>query len=95
MIKCEVIEKFKLKDFGKLKNISRVAVDEIGTLFVGDTFECDEEMAKYLTGDNALKKVVVKVVEVKQPKIKDAVFEERQDVEKEEPKPKKTTKSKK
>ena len=95
MIKCEVIEKFNLKDFGKLKNIERVGINKEGTLFVGDTFECDEEMAKYLTGDNALKKVVVKVIEVKQPKIKDAVFEEKQDVEKEEPKPKKTTKSKK
>lgn len=94
MIKCEVIEKFKLKDFGKLKNISRVSTDEIGTLFVGDTFECDEEMAKYLTGDNVLKKVVVKVIEVKQPNIKDAVFEEKKDV-KEEPKPQKTTRSKK
>lgn len=64
MIKCEVIEKFTLKDFNKLKNIQRKSVDVIGGLFVGDTFECDEEMAKYLTGSNSQKKVVVKVLEV-------------------------------
>ena len=64
MIKCEVIEKFCLKDFDKLKNIKRKGAEVKGTLFVGDTFDCDEEMAKYLTGNNALKKVVVKVVEI-------------------------------
>lgn len=94
MIKCEVIEKFNLKDFDKLKNIKRVGRDDYGKLYVGDTFECDEEMAKYLTGDNVFKKVVVEVIEVKQPNIKDAVFEEKKNT-KEEPKTKKTTKSKK
>ena len=33
-------------------------------MFVGDTFECDEKMADYLTGGNKLNKVVVKVIEV-------------------------------
>lgn len=69
MIKCEVIERFDLKDFNKLKNIQRKAINEEGKLFVGDTFECDEEMAKYLLGDNVLKKVVVKVIEVEPKKI--------------------------
>ena len=64
MIKVEVIEKFSLKDFDKIQNIKRVAVDEKGKLFVGDTFECSEEMAKYLLGDNPLKRTVVKVIEV-------------------------------
>lgn len=64
MIKCEVIEKFDLKDFGKLKNIQRKAADIKGSLFVGDTFECDKEMADYLLGNNALNKTVVKVIEV-------------------------------
>lgn len=64
MIKCEVIEHFILKDFYKLKNLKRKKANVIGSLFVGDTFECDEEMAKYLTGSNTQKKVVVKVLEV-------------------------------
>ena len=87
MVRCEVIEKFDLKDFDKLKNIKRVARDDYGKLYVGDTFECDEDMAKYLTGSNPLNKEVVKVIEVK-AKVKEAVFE---DVEQEE-KPKKTIK---
>lgn len=65
MIKCEVIEKFDLKDFDKLKNIQRKSLDVKGSLFVGDTFECDKNMVDYLTGNNALNKVVVKVIEVK------------------------------
>ena len=64
MIKVEVIEGFTLKDFGLLKNIVRKNADKFGELFVGDVFECDEEMAKYLTGGNKLNKVVVKVIEV-------------------------------
>lgn len=65
MVKVEVIEKFTLKEFGKLKNITRgTANDKYGELYITDTFECDEEMAKYLTGNNALNKVVVKVIEV-------------------------------
>ena len=91
MIKCEVIEKFNLKDFAKLKNIKRVAKDVEGKLFVGDTFECDETMADYLTGNNVLKKAVVKVIEVakkeptKEAKIVEEIIEEQ---------PKKKTKNK-
>lgn len=68
MIKCEVIERFDLKDFSKLKNIQRKATNVEGKLFVGDTFECDEDMADYLLGNNILKKVVVKVIEVEPKK---------------------------
>lgn len=64
MIKCKVVEKFDLKDFDKLKNIKRKSTDVKGTLYVDDEFECDEKMAKYLTGDNALNKAVVKIIEV-------------------------------
>lgn len=66
MIKCETIVQFTLNDFKKLKNIVRKNKDkdEEGKLFVEDTFECDTEMAKYLTGDNENKKVVVKIIEV-------------------------------
>lgn len=64
MIKVEVIENFTLKDFDKLKNIVRFDKDKKGTLFIKDTFECDEKMARYLTGDNIFKKVVVKIIEI-------------------------------
>lgn len=69
MIRCEVIEEFTLKEFDKLENIKRVRINENGKLFVGDTFECDEEMADYLTGKNPLNKVVVNVIEVKEAKV--------------------------
>ena len=64
MIKCEVVQEFTLEKFDELKNIQRKSADVKGKLFVGDTFECDEAMAKYLQGDNVLKKTVVKVIEV-------------------------------
>lgn len=64
MIKVEVIEEFTLQKFKELKNIVRAGKEEKGRLYVKDVFECDEEMAKYLTGDNPLNKVVVKVIEV-------------------------------
>jgi len=102
MIKCETIEKFNIANFGALKNIKRAGVDKEGTLFIGDTFECDEDMAKYLTGENVFKRAFVKVIEIEPKKVKDAIFEEvkedpKEEV-KEEPKKKtikKSTKSKK
>lgn len=90
MIKVEVIEKFTLKDFNELKNIKRKSVEKEGTLYVGDTFECSEDMAKYLTGDNALKKAVVKVIEIAPQKIeKEAV-----DIKEEKPKKKNNKRAK-
>ena len=69
MIKVEVIEEFTLKRFDELKNIQRKSIEVKGRLFVGDTFECDEDMVKYLTGNNEQGKTVVKVIEV-EPEIK-------------------------
>ncbi len=70
MIRVEVIEQFTLKDYEKIKDtIKRKSIDVKGTLFVGDTFECDEDMVKYLTGNNEQGKTVVKVIEV-EPEIK-------------------------
>lgn len=65
MIKCEVIEYFTLKKFNELENIVRANENnntKDGELFVGDTFDCTEEMAKYLTGDNENKIVVVNII---------------------------------
>ena len=65
MVKVEVIESFNLERFNELKNIKRKATDTKGKLYVGDIFECTEEMAEYLTGNNVLNKEVVKIIEVK------------------------------
>ena len=94
MIKCEVIENFSLKEFDKLKIIERKGKDTRGQLNKGDIFECDEEMAKYLTGGNPLKKVVVEVIEVKEEKpiVEEKHEEVIEEAVKEKPKKKKTSK---
>ena len=76
MIKCEVVEDFRLQDFKKLKNLVRKNIDVEGKLYIGDTFECDEKMAEYLTGKNVLKKVVVKIIEVQPEKNEDYLIED-------------------
>lgn len=64
MIKCEVTEKFTLSRFEELSNIVRKNGGSRGALFVGDVFECNEEMADYLTGNNPTHRAVVKIIEV-------------------------------
>ena len=65
MIKVEVIENFTLEEYNKLKNVKKVISRKENEFGARDTFECDEKMVDYLTGNNALNKVVVKVIEVK------------------------------
>jgi hypothetical protein len=64
MVRCRVVEQFTLADFDKLSNIKRKSIEQKGKLFVGDEFECNEEMVKYLTGGNEKKKVVVRIIEI-------------------------------
>lgn len=88
MIRVEVIEQFTLKDFYKLNNIKRKSIDVKGTLFVGDTFECDEDMVKYLTGSNERGKTVVKVIEVEPEKTIEERIEDIRNMDVGEPIPK-------
>lgn len=69
MIKVEVIGRFTLEDYKKLKNVKKVTNRKENEFDVKDTFECDEKMVDYLTGNNALNKVVVKVIEIKPEKV--------------------------
>lgn len=71
MVRCEVIEKFTLGNdkrfkFEDLQEIKRKDINknDYGALYVGDEFLCNNEMALYLGGENPIKKVVVKVIEV-------------------------------
>lgn len=72
MIKCEVIKDFKLEKFDELKNIIRYreSQNQHGMLYLKDTFECTEDMAEYLSGNNKDKYVVVKIIEVIPEEIK-------------------------
>ena len=98
MVKLEALEEFTLGRFGELSNIKRVKQDEKGRLFEGDTFDCAEDLADYLTGDNHLNRAVAKVIgvipEKKEEEKKETVTKETNKVE--IPKTtKKTKKSKK
>ena len=77
MIKVEVIKEFTLRDFYKIKDsLVRKAREKEGYLYVGDVFECDEEMVKYLTGGNVYGNKFVKVIEtIPEAKIVEVVEE--------------------
>lgn len=64
MIKVKALQKFTYKDFKKIKNLVRNNKNDNleGTLYTGDTFECTDEMSKYLTGECGY--VLVKVIEI-------------------------------
>lgn len=64
MFKVEVLEEFTLGRFDELKNIQRKAREEKGKLFVGDIFECTEELADYLIKNNSLGRAFVRIIEV-------------------------------
>lgn len=97
MIKCEVTLEFTLGKndkykFEYLRNIVRKGKEERGKLFVGDIFECNKDIAEYLTGKNDKKLSVVKVLEIIPEKEK----KETNETKKEEVKPevKRTTRRK-
>ena len=69
MIRVEAIENFDLGRFDELKNIKRAKKDIKGSIFVGDTFECNQDLVEYLTGNNRLGKKVVKIIEYKPEEI--------------------------
>ena len=94
MIKCEVIENFTLEKFNQLKNVKKVVNRKDNEFGVKDVFECDKEMAEYLTGNNPLKKVVVKVVEVKPDKTEEVTKKEEVKIEKPKTSKKKKTSKK-
>lgn len=67
MIKVEVINRnFRIKDYDKIYNITRVDnTQPYNRMLIGDTFECDEEMCKYLQGKTEGQPLeLVKILEV-------------------------------
>lgn len=77
MIKCKVIENFTLEKFNQLENVKKVETRKGNEFGVGDTFECTEKMADYLTGNNALNKTVVKVIEVEPEQVEEVKTEQK------------------
>ena len=75
MVKLECIYEFSLRRFNELFNITRKNADKKadGWLYVGDTFECSQELADYLSGNNQSKITVAKIIEVEPQWEKDDV----------------------
>lgn len=73
MIKCEATKTFTLKRFGELQNLIRkneTKADE-GKVYKEDIFECNEDLAKYLMGENGKKETVAKILEVIPEKVEE------------------------
>lgn len=66
MIKVEALINFTLSKFNEIKNLVRAnkEMDEPGRILKGDTFECDTNLCKYLTGENPKNVVAVRILEV-------------------------------
>ena len=65
IIKVEAIKPLTLERFDEIKNsIVRKGIDTYGQLNVGDTFECSQDLAEYLTGKNSRGMIVVKITEI-------------------------------
>ena len=103
MVKVKALREFTYGNFDKIVNLVRNDINnnQHGRLYEKDTFECTEEMAKYLTGGCGydLVKVIevipeeVPVVENVEEKIEEIKESAKEQVEEE--KPKKVKKSKK
>jgi len=66
MVKVEIIESTRFGRFNELKNLVRKnpGNNEKGIIYVGDTAECTEELAEYLTKTNPMGRPFAKVIEV-------------------------------
>lgn len=67
MIKVKALEGFSFGRFKEIKNLIRTnSEDREGHISKDDIFECNEEIAKYLTNEieNPAKRKLVEVIEV-------------------------------
>lgn len=95
MFKVKALREFTYGSFDKIKNLERHNKEKKkeGTLYAGDTFECTEKIARYLTGECGY--VLVIVIEVIPEEVKKNELGNSVDTREIEEKPKKTTKKKK
>ena len=78
MVKLQATQDFTLEKFNEIKITKRKNKDEKGWIYTDDIFECNDNMADYLTGGNDRKLVVAKILEViqepKEQEIKEQVI---------------------
>ena len=88
MVKCEVINQdVSIKEWKRLKNIKRLKnneeVQEPNFFEIGDTFETDNDMAKYLAGETENQPIVcIKVLEVIPEKVEVKPIEKKVEIKK-------------
>jgi len=71
MVRVKVIKDFSFGAFDSIEStlVRANAKENVrGKLYANDTFECEEDTARYLTGNNPIKEVVVEIVENIKPK---------------------------
>lgn len=95
MVKVKALQEFTYGKFDKITNLVRndVNKNQHGRLYEKDTFECTEDMAKYLTGGCGY--TLVKIIEVIPDKIVEEPKVETTSEEVKEEKPKKAKRTKK
>ena len=64
MVKVQAIMDFTYKNYDKIKNLKSKSEKEEGKIFDGDVFEVEPIEALYLTGNNEVEIIAVKVLEV-------------------------------
>lgn len=74
MIRVEVTEMFKYKNFDKLEDLKRENYDNLdtyGMLYVGDSFIVSEDIFNYLMYGNSTKKSLVRIIEYVPEKVRE------------------------
>lgn len=64
VVLARVLKEFTLGEFDKIHIVKRVCHDMPGHLYPGDEFECDQEMANYLKGDNKYKTAYIEILQI-------------------------------
>ena len=91
MVKVQAIMDFTYKNYDKIKNLKSKSEKQEGKIFDGDVFEVEPIEALYLTGNNEVEIIAVKVLEIipekpkkKKTKKKEELQRVREKTEKEE-----------
>jgi hypothetical protein len=78
MIKVKVIEDFYFGRYAELKNIVRLHDRGMENYFCkGDTFECEQDIADYLTNGNEKGRAFIEIVEIIPEKSQEKIADEK------------------
>ena len=76
MVRLRITSHFYMKEYAKVNAIKKQSERE-NEFLEGDIIECDNAMAEYINGGNALKQVFAKVIEtIPEKEIKEEIKEQ-------------------